>query len=301
MSVCSQCGHALGIGRFCTNCGHPVAARPATDDWRTGTAERPAVSDVPREPRYPLYADEAGRTDGPHRHAGQRPPRAGGLVPWLVAALALLLVAGVGTWLLAGDDGRDGPAPADRTSAPASASGDRNRGGSPSPEPAAPGEPVEVAGSATARVPATAPPNQDLDGDLVRYDADNMLDGRPVTCWRMAGDGSGELITFELEETTKLTRVGLVNGYAKTARAGGTTFDWYRGNRRVLAVEWVFEDGTTVTQQLAATRELQVLDLDGVVTGSVGLRLVEVSSPGPRPAGRNYTPISEVSLVGAPA
>lgn len=298
MSVCSQCGHALGIGRFCTNCGHPVAARPATDDWRTGTAERPAVSEVPGEPRYPLYADEAGGTDDPRRRPGPR-PGTGGLLPWLVGALTLLLLAGAGIWLLAGDGGDDGPAAPDRVPGPSAGSGGGDR--SPGAGPGSSGEPGDVAASATARVPATAPPNQDLAGNLVRYEAANMLDGRPVTCWRMPGDGTGELLTFELAENTRLTSVGVVNGYAKTARVGGTTFDWYRGNRRVMAVEWVFEDGTTVTQQLATTRELQVLDLDGVVTGSVGLRLVEVSPPGPGPAGRNYTPISEVSLVGAPA
>lgn len=297
MSVCAQCGHQLGIGRFCTNCGHPVAAAPATDDWRTDTADRPAVTDLPPDPRYPLYADQAMPPDEP-QHARPRGPWPGGLLPWLVAAVALLLAAGGATWLLAGGD--EGPVAADRASGPASPSAGRE-GRSPDAEPGSAGRPVDVAGSATARVPATAPPNQDLDGSPVRYGADNMLDGRPVTCWRMPGDGSGELITFELEENTRLTRVGIVNGYAKTGRDGGTTFDWYRGNRRVLAAEWIFEDGTTVSQQLEATRELQVLDLDGVVTGSVGLRLVEVSPPGPGPAGRDYTAISEVSLVGTPA
>src|SRR4051794_34903144 len=68
MSSCTECGHQLGVGRFCTNCGAPVAEL----DWRTDTAERklgepvpasdprtpPAVVAPPPPPRYPLFADE---------------------------------------------------------------------------------------------------------------------------------------------------------------------------------------------------------------------------------------------------
>ena len=35
--LCAQCGHELGLGRYCTNCGLPV------EQWRTDTAERPPV------------------------------------------------------------------------------------------------------------------------------------------------------------------------------------------------------------------------------------------------------------------
>ena len=61
MKHCTQCGHLLGLGRFCTNCGAPVAARdplsdpietvrsvepsgsPAVEDCQDTTAERPAA------------------------------------------------------------------------------------------------------------------------------------------------------------------------------------------------------------------------------------------------------------------
>ena len=44
-----------------------------------------------------------------------------------------------------------------------------------------------------------------------------------------------------------VSRVGLVNGYAKQV-AG---VDWYPNNRRILAVTWGFDDGTTVEQTFA--------------------------------------------------
>ena len=280
MAVCTQCGHELGVGRFCVNCGHPIDA-PAT---------------------VPPVPPASGTDTGSFRHIGPRPPRRAPWLPWLAAALVLLLLAGGGTWLLLGDD--DPPSSASETPTPSAPTPRK-----PSSEPTASEEPsespaegtVNVAREATVTVPATAPPNQDFAGNVVRYDGRNLLDGVPETCWRMSGDGSGESLVLDLARPTTLTSVGLVNGYAKTARDGPTTYDWYAGNRRVLAVEWVFDDGTVITQDLDETRAVQSLDLDPVTTASVELRLLTVSAPGDGPSARNYTAISEVSLVGSPA
>lgn len=365
MDTCASCGHALDGGRFCTHCGAPLAAaddhEPTRriprlvdehpDDWRTGTAERPAVGrgtsrwdgplgpaptspppapptpvsarpGVPPPPsppsatgsaaRFPLFADEVPTpaSDGtdelpvtgavpplPLPTPSRRPGR--GWLAWLVGALVLLLVSVLGGWLLLGGDSSDrSPEPAagarDRT--PSSGSGPAGGSGDPKP-----GRPGELASTAVAHVPATAPPNQDLSGNLVRYEARNMLDGVPSTAWRMAGDGTGKEIVLDLPEPTRLTTVGLVNGYAKSARDGrGHTLDWYAGNRRVLTVEWSFDDGTTVTQGLRQTRRMQTLRIEPVTTRTVRLRLVAVSKPGPGRASRDYTPISEVTLRGAP-
>jgi hypothetical protein len=334
VSVCAQCGAELDIGRFCTNCGHPVGAPvPSTDaepDWRTATAERPAVGPDPAPPpvvpppvtaattppRFPLYADEPAPLDDTaafgtppsHRHAGPRTRDSRpGWLPWLAGALALLLFAGLGAWLLLGGDDDPGPTAADRAAATPSETPQPTREPSPtesaepSDEPSADGQPADLARTATATVPATAEPNQDVDGNLVRYEARNMLDGVPETTWRMPGDGTGETLTFDFDSPVTLTSVGMVNGYAKTAREGGTTLDWYAGNRRVLAVEWLFDDGTLVRQDLEETRTLQSIDVDPVTTESVQVRLVTVTPPGRGPSARNYTAVSEVSLVGTPA
>jgi hypothetical protein len=211
-----------------------------------------------------------------------------------LAVLALLAACAFGIWLFASGDEPDKAAPTG--SAPASSSPDST---SSNPGSGEPGEPGDVARLATAQVPATAPPNQDLSGNMVRYEARNMLDGVPETCWRMSGDGTGEEITVALAEPTTLTSVGLINGYAKVATdARGRRLDWYHGNRRLLAVEWVFDDGTTVSQPLEDTPEMQTLDIDPVTTSSVRLRLVSVSAPGSGRAARNYTAISDLALVG---
>jgi hypothetical protein len=124
-----------------------------------------------------------------------------------------------------------------------------------------------------------------------------MLDGRAGTAWEMPGDGTGRVLTFDLAGRTHLTEVGLINGYAKTAEVGGRKVDWYAGNRRVLEVEWLFDDGTSVRQDLARTRRPQTVEVD-VDTSTVRLRIVEVSAPGTGRTGRDMTPISEVLLAG---
>ncbi|MDO9496993.1 MAG: discoidin domain-containing protein, partial [Nocardioides sp.] len=315
MRTCAKCGHALGVGRFCVNCGHPVSDVPTDGPAMGDTAERPAVlgpgaptvtgpaappppTPPPPEPRFPLYADEVRPGAPPTYPPAYSPPpsppssshRGAGTpswLPWLVVVVVLLLVGTVGTALLltGGDD--DEPATdAPSSSAPPSASDSPTEPSTPTPTPTPsvtstePGEPTDVAGTANASVPRTAPPNTDVNGNLVRYEARNMLDGVPTTCWRMPGDGSGSTITVTLAEPTTLSEVGIVNGYAKTSDDGGSIFDWYRGNRRVLAVEWSFDDGTVVSQSLQEVRRLQTVDVGEVTTSTVTLRLVTVSAPG---------------------
>ncbi|WP_309650054.1 NADase-type glycan-binding domain-containing protein [Nocardioides sp.] len=342
METCAQCGHQLGLGRFCINCGLPVDR-----SWGTDTAERPAVLDpmgldpagptvsAPRtpppvleplqQPRFPLYADQVGHPGPPpsgppplplllpppgghHREPRRRPA----WLPWVLAALALLLTAGLGGILLltGGDEettrepvavGSPSSTPSSTPSSSDATSPSPTPTPSPSETPTDPDPPQNLARFATAAVPDTAPPNQDVDGNQVRYEARNMLDDVRTTCWRTPGDASGQTITLTLDGPTTLSRVGLVNGYAKTSEAGSSRLNWYRGNRRVLAVEWTFDDGTTVSQSLVETRTMQTIDLEPVLTSTVTLRLVGVSSPGAGPSARDYTAISDLALVGSPA
>jgi hypothetical protein len=313
---CAKCGHELGLGRYCTNCGHPVdavdAAAPDDDlDWRTGTAERPATPAAPRSEstatpppawtpppaaRFPLFADEVDQIQpapteqapveyavppSSHRHRSRS--WNGVIALGVVAVLALVL----GIWLVATGDDDEPPGPAGKAPS-TSASATSDPGQDPSSE-----APVGLTAESQVTVPETAGPGQDTEGNPVDYEASNMLDGVPETCWRMPGDGTGEEIVITLPARTKLRSVGLINGYAKQ----GGDIDWYHGNRRIEQVEWVFDDGTTVPQTLADTESVQSIDVD-VRTTTITLRLVQVSAPGKGPSRRDFTAISDLLFVG---
>jgi hypothetical protein len=294
MDHCARCGHELGVGRYCTNCGHPVGNDP---EWRTDTAERARPADradtpppawTPPPPvRFPLYADEAPASDDTLDHpAPVGPPanhrrRPWGL--WGAAAAALVLVVVLGIALLTADDGP--PSTGDEPTTPGtfgSGSGEGSGGGV-----------GNLAAVASVEVPATAGPGQDVAGNPVTYDGENMLDGVPETAWRMPGDGTGEQIVVTLPEESRLSSVGLINGYAKKA----ADRDWYHGNRRIEQVEWVFDDGTTVTQDLHDTTGVQSTDVE-VTTTTITIRLLAVSEPGTGPSSRDFTAISDLSIVG---
>jgi hypothetical protein len=274
MSTCARCGHELGVGRFCTSCGHPIGAP------------------VP-ESEVLLRLDDGPL---PEQADGARPawlPAAVGAV--LVLVLVALLVALLVSYLGEDEAGSPRDAQDDRASR-AAADAD------PDDEEDRARTPVRnVAPQARIMAPPAAPPTTDLDGTLVGYTAPQLVDGRPETCWRTVGDGSGTTITFTLPRPTTLTRVGLVNGYAKSVANGTERVDWYPFNRRVAAVEWVFDDGTRVTQDLVEVRRMQIARIDPVTTRRVQLRILAVTPPGTGELARDYTAISEVLIAGTRA
>ncbi|WP_435769352.1 NADase-type glycan-binding domain-containing protein [Nocardioides sp. SYSU DS0651] len=331
-TYCTSCGHELGIGRYCTNCGMPVPGRhpeaapgpaaPVTVPVPDPPAVTPAAGTAPPAARYPLYADGlpegAPSTADRERPAsltevlgppvppppGEPPGRPRGRRwPWLVGALVpVLALAVAAVVVLAGSDegGRAADPPAaeqtadDEDGGGPRADADGTEGPVEQPDPE---EVVDLTDRAQAEVPAVAPPSRDRQNNPVDFEAANLTDGRPRTSWRMAGDGTGETITFDLGGDVVLTEVGLINGYAKVDGPD----NWYRGNRRIRTVQWELDDGSRITQQLEDGRALQPLTIDPVETSTVTLHLVAVTPPGTGPNGRDFTAISEVRFLGAPA
>ncbi|MFN8194959.1 MAG: discoidin domain-containing protein [Nocardioidaceae bacterium] len=335
MTGCERCGQDPGPGRFCVRCGAPVAVPRHAAERLTDTAERPAVvapgprrrtppppppphPPAPSNARFPMYADEvvphpsvppqpgwAPPPAGPPPLAGPAPTRRRGAQPILVAGVcALLLVALVAIWLVLGSGSGEDPA-SDASARPGSGGESSSAGddGSPSGDGSAPsGDTQDLASAATVDVPAVARPNQDVNGRPVTYDAANMLDADPQTAWRMPGNGAGAELTIDLGAATTVSEVGLVNGYAKVDRDGtGREVRWYPRNRRILAVEWVFDDGTVIPQSLRETPRPQSVDVPRLTTTTITLRLLRVSPPASGPQGRDYTAISDLTLLGLPS
>ncbi|MET1058320.1 MAG: hypothetical protein ABWX84_01900 [Nocardioides sp.] len=336
MNFCTNCGAERVAGRFCTNCGAPSAeaATPAGD-----TAERPAVGRItspaeerpaertterpavraagitPVEPppaytgqigdgsRYPLYADEVDSAAAPPTAPStHRDDRARSLPLWLpVLAVLVVLAMVLGVWMLTRDDSTGDPAADEPTNGASQPSGgEPSTVEDPTSPPPPDGNPTDLAAGSTATGPKPLAPGQDLGGNPVTYPPANMLDEDLATAYRIPGDASGETVVFTLPEEAEISEVGLVNGYAKKDGGGARTVDWYPLNRRILKVEWVFDDGTTVPQDLRSEPVLQTIAVDKVRTSTISLRILEVSPPGAGAMRKNVTAISDVLLRGAP-
>lgn len=294
--ACAGCGRPLPrVGRFCTNCGLLVGATPPAPD--------PAPEPEP-EPAAPESLARSAPDEPEDDHPGPAGPvgaGARGLLPVAAVILALLLVAGIGTWLMLGAGGDGGsPLDTDESSKP-------TKPLVTTPIPTSPSEdetdavrtrtkPTQQRDDAEVAVPATAADGTGVDGSTVSFVGDNLLDGDPGTAWRMDGDGSDSTLTFTFPTSVALTKIGLINGYAKTEDG----FDWYHGNRRVSSVQWVLDDGTTLDQRLGDSQRMQTIAVDRQPTTTLQLRLGDVSEPGTGAASRDYTAISDVTLVGVP-
>src|SRR3546814_11799077 len=91
----------------------------------------------------------------------------------------------------------------------------------------------------TATGPEPIKPVVDLAGNPVTYPVENVLDGNPETAYRMPGAAQGSSITLALPSEASVLEVGVINGYAKTDRAGDRTVDWYRSDERRVGKECV--------------------------------------------------------------
>lgn len=301
-------GQAPPSARYPLFADAPPTVTTADADATRITPAAPAPQPPPFLAPAPVVVPGApAPPSSPERSPGRRPA----WLPWLVALVLLAVIGGVGGVLLLGN-GDDDTASDERSARPSDSTGptDGATDGStdPEPEPAQPdssgtGGPVEapdpddvvdLTAGLTAEVPAIAPPSRDRQNRPVRFRPANMWDARPRTAWRMPGDGTGRTLTFELADDVVITEVGLINGYAKV---DGPT-NWYTANRRIRTVQWEFDDGTRVTQELDERQVLQMVDLGPVETRTVTLHLLEVSEPAAGVDGRDFTAISEVSLLG---
>jgi hypothetical protein len=155
------------------------------------------------------------------------------------------------------------------------------------PEPAS-----ELTGSASASASATALDSKDDAGDQVSYEVERVLDGDPSTAWRAKGDGQGVTVTLTLAGPSHITQVGLIPGYDKTDSATGK--NRFFQDHRISEVRWRFDDGTTVDQSLSDEPTMQMQEVDVTSTTVT----IEIAATLPSEPGFDYTPISDVSVMG---
>ncbi len=152
----------------------------------------------------------------------------------------------------------------------------------------------------TASVSAScqADPNHDAGGTPVTYEPQKAIDGRQDTAWRCDGDGVGQSLKISFQSEVTLTSIGIIPGYAKTDPHDGT--DRYAQNRRISAVRYTFDDGSTFDQTFdtsAFSRSAQSRSLPGVSTKNVTITILG-SVPGETTGGQHMVAISEIIVSG---
>jgi len=138
------------------------------------------------------------------------------------------------------------------------------------------------------------PNGNEASGTTIVFAPSNVLDRNPGTAWRCPSQPAGQTLTVTLSGATHLTSVGMIGGYAKIDPT--TQFDRFTQNHRARQVIWRFSDGTSVTQDLADSRDMQSIPVD-VTTEWVSVEIVSTYPPsGPDP--KNNIVVAEVQLIG---
>ena len=357
MKHCTQCGHLLGLGRFCTNCGAPgrrprPAVRPALERrspvlpttgstappsvrqrrsarhppprrpqrrhprHRLRPASRRAVVEPPPPPRFPLFADEVA--DRPRRRRLRRRPRrppagrrtrrgagrarrggrrgrAGSEDDWederrprcvrVLAAVAVLAVLVLGAWFLGqkisgGDDDSRPRTP-------------RAVGSTSSPARPTPGRPHRR-GLGRRAQDGRAERRRRRQPDVVRRQQHARRGPRDRPGGPRATRAAMKIV-FTFDEKTRISQVGLINGYAKKARDGGKVLDWYEGT----AASSRSRGSSPTARPSGRTSPTTAAPDDRGRAGrgtKVVLKIVATSEPGEGAARRDYTAISDVRV-----
>src|SRR6185437_6866845 len=155
--------------------------------------------------------------------------------------------------------------------------------------------PTSTAAIGGASATCESAPGVDSAGHPVRYKPSNVFDEDMTTAWRCDGDGSGQKLTIDLAETTKIGQLGLIPGYAKTDPRSGV--DRYAENNRVTKVRWEFDDGTSIEQTFDPSpknRSMQSMRIPVVKTSQVTVEILD-SKNGPR----DTVAVSELRLGAA--
>lgn len=277
---CHACGAELrSQAHFCPACGaaaapergpgpSPKVLPPATP---SGVAQPPSGKALrPSTPAAgPVVATQA---------AGRRRAAtiAGGTVAAGLLVLAGIIVLGGGREATSGSTTVQPSNAAPRSTAATGATTTPSSTTAPAPTP--------LRGTSAVASNERAPVNGlRCTGQYLAYTAEQLVDGDPQTGWGASStDGSGQYITITFSGPRHLTSVGLTPGYLRRAphsRAGCAEVVAFDYNRFVTAVEYQFDDGSTVDQTFARTPTMQTMPVD-VSTQSVRITILGTQHQG---------------------
>lgn len=149
---------------------------------------------------------------------------------------------------------------------------------------------IDASGYAAPSISGCAGQNQ------TTFEPTNALDGVLDTAWRVPGDGRQAFLLIEFQTPLVLTEIQIVPGYAKIDPCDGT--NRFFQNRRVRQVEITFSDGVSVPGEFRDSTDFQSVLFEPHLTEWVRITVLETYTQPAGSAGRDFTPISEVRLVG---
>lgn len=158
-------------------------------------------------------------------------------------------------------------------------------------------DPLRTASVSTSCPPAE--PGEDAQKNRFTYEPEKAIDNLDDTAWRCGGDGIGQSFAINFTSKVTLTSIGMVPGYAKTDPYDGA--DRYLQNRRISAVDYIFDDGITISREFDTDplrRSMQSLSLPNVRTGRVMI-IIRGSVAGGMTRGQqplNKVAISEIAI-----
>jgi serine/threonine protein kinase len=144
---------------------------------------------------------------------------------------------------------------------------------------------------------SSATSNVDSQGNTVTYNPENAIDGQNDTAWRVDHDGVDQWLQLDFAAEVAVWKIGIIPGYDKIDQFDGT--DRFMQNRVVKKVRLEFSDGTTQAASFEQRRDMQFVALaQAIRTRFVRIVILDTYPPPPAPAGRDFTPISEVVVEG---
>jgi hypothetical protein len=128
------------------------------------------------------------------------------------------------------------------------------------------------------------------------FDPTNVVDGDPGTAWRISGDGKDAYIQLEFDTPRAINEVQLIPGYSKVDSCSGE--NRFTQNRRIKRVALSFSDGSSVEGTFRDEAVFQAIQFKPIETKWVRITILDTFSQPPGEAGRDYTPMSEITVLG---
>ncbi|MEI2705417.1 MAG: hypothetical protein V9E89_09205 [Ilumatobacteraceae bacterium] len=154
--------------------------------------------------------------------------------------------------------------------------------------------PTRVIGSNTLAVT----PRLACTGGSISYFAEQLVDGTDLGWGASSSDGVGQYVDVSFDRPVHLSTVGITPGYLRQARRPSNDCEpasSFGVNRFVNAVEWTFDDGTSVVQRFEQRPEMQLTPVDATTT-NVRMTILSTTRP---PGADDDTVISEASFTGS--